>query len=406
MALATCAAALVAPVPAAALPPNPANSAQTISPGFDDCPAGESSCPARVILEMYERWRPLNASCDHRAVFALTYLRTTEAFARAIGGNPAYFEDGPWVNHEDAVFAQFYFLSYDAAVRGEQVPVSWRTAFDAAASPDVTGIGDLLLGMNAHINRDLSYTLAAVGLVKPNGGSRKTDHDKVNEFLATVADPLQDELGARYDPLFGTTDTPAPADEAAVLEAIRGFREQAWFNAESLVNAPDAGTRSLAAASIEAQSQAYANSILASATLPGYGATRDAYCRKNLKPSFAVELADERLKRVVRRGALQLTVTTDGPARLLLGASRVRGSGKPKAREAGKRKRPKPLALPLRFQTSGAGDHVAELKLTKRGRRTLAKRRAAKLMVTLQAPGLSATARGRLRGGPARKPRR
>nr|MBA2546521.1 hypothetical protein [Solirubrobacterales bacterium] len=123
MALATCAAALVAPVPAAALPPNPANSAQTISPGFDDCPAGESSCPARVILEMYERWRPLNASCDHRAVFALTYLRTTEAFARAIGGNPAYFEDGPWVNHEDAVFAQFYFLSYDAAVRGEQVPV-------------------------------------------------------------------------------------------------------------------------------------------------------------------------------------------------------------------------------------------------------------------------------------------
>jgi hypothetical protein len=30
---------------------------------------------------MYHRWEPLDQSCDHRAVFALTYLRTTEEFA-------------------------------------------------------------------------------------------------------------------------------------------------------------------------------------------------------------------------------------------------------------------------------------------------------------------------------------
>ncbi len=189
---------------------------------------------------MYARWRPLDESCDHRAVFALTYLRTTEEFARTVQSDPGFFSDVPWINHEDAVFAELYFRAYDNWVIGNrgEVPAAWRVAFENASNPNLTGIGDLLLGMNAHIYRDLPYTLAAVGLVKPDGSSRKRDHDLVNAFLENVADPLQVELAQRYDPMFELTDMePSPVDEEVVLQLVKLMRENAWRNAELLVSA-------------------------------------------------------------------------------------------------------------------------------------------------------------------------
>jgi hypothetical protein len=200
---------------------------------------------------MKRRWRPLDRSCDHRAVFALTYLRTTQEFLRTVTADPRFFAEPRWVNHEDTVFAELYFRAYDRWVKGKPVPVAWRTAFQAARSPNLTAVGDLLLGMNAHINRDLPYTLASVGIVGPNG-LRKADHDKVNQFLDRVIDPLQLELARRYDPLFGLTDAdPSPLDEVGALAAIRGFRENAWRNAERLVNARSDAQRAQVAASIE-----------------------------------------------------------------------------------------------------------------------------------------------------------
>jgi len=232
-----------------------------------------------VIREMYRRWQPLDESCDHRGVFALTYLRTTEEFLRTVEGDPSFFSDLPWVNHLDAVFAELYFRAYDAWESGGAVPPAWRIAFETAASPDEQGTGDLLLGMNAHINRDLPFTLAHVGLVRDDGGSRKPDHDKVNQFLDRVIDPLQIELARLYDPLFGYEDAePSPLDEIGALQMVRSFRENAWRNAERLLNARTDAERAQVAASIEAEAEATARMIQAANTVPGYGPSRDAYC--------------------------------------------------------------------------------------------------------------------------------
>ena len=65
--------------------------------------------------------------------------------------------------------------------------------------------GDLLLGMNAHVNRDLPFALYSIGLVTPKGSSRKPDHDKVNVFLNSVVEPLFEEAAARYDPTVDDT---------------------------------------------------------------------------------------------------------------------------------------------------------------------------------------------------------
>ena len=262
------------------VPANPYTPSGTVPLGWDVCKNGQPSCPAAVINEMTDRWRPLDASCDHRAVFALTYLRTTEEFARTINDEPGTFSDVPWITHEDAVFAQLYFNAYDNYAAGRAVPLAWKIAFDAARNPNIEGMGDLLLGMNAHINRDLPYPLAHVGLVKGDGGTRKLDHDKVNQFLDRVIDPLQDELARRYDPIFTVEDTePSPADEVGALQGIRVLRENAWRNAEDLVAARNNPLqRLLVEQSIETQAATFALSIVAASTFPGYGAIRDPYC--------------------------------------------------------------------------------------------------------------------------------
>ena len=374
------------------LPPNPANSSATVSPGFDACPSGEPSCPEAVSLEIYERWRPLSQSCDHRAVFALTYLRTTEEYLRTVTAEPGFFDDPRWVSHEDALFAEFYFNAADARAAGGEVPEAWRIAFDAAQSPDLTGAGDLFLGMSAHINRDLPYTLAAVGLVPPGGGSRKADHDRVNFFLNRIADPLQRELGERYDPYFTLSDVePSPFDEMGILQLVRAWRQNAWQNAERLVNAGSEGERAQASEAIEAYSVSAAEGIIAGNTVPGYGAVRDEWCAQHNPPSARLRIG--RKLRGVRRGGLPVDVYADGPARFALRATLHRARGQ-RGRAGGN------LALTkvrnVRF--GAAGWTTARLKLTRRGRRALRRAPKADVTVKLEAPyGFGIRERGTLK---------
>ena len=49
----------------------------------DDCVAGRVACVKRTIAAMQTRFDPLAASCDHAAVFALAYLRTTQTYLDA-----------------------------------------------------------------------------------------------------------------------------------------------------------------------------------------------------------------------------------------------------------------------------------------------------------------------------------
>ena len=72
-------------------------------------PSSANDCAGRVgvravIREMQRRFEPLGRSCDHNAMFALAYLRTTQTYLWA-AQQPGFFQDTPWVNHEDAVFA-------------------------------------------------------------------------------------------------------------------------------------------------------------------------------------------------------------------------------------------------------------------------------------------------------------
>jgi hypothetical protein len=250
----------------------------------DDCKRGATSCVDKVIREMTRRFDPLAASCNHDSVFALAYLRTTEEYRRAIS-DPTFFEDTPFINHQDAVFAEYYFEAYDDwhGGRVEQVPPAWRIAFKAADNKQVSAAGNLFLGMNAHINRDLPFVLYGIGLVKPDGSSRKTDHDKVNVFLNRVMDDLIPEIAARFDPTIDDTNLPGIVDEFLTFQAVPAWREAAWRNAERLANASSAAERERVAADIEAYAAAEAQAfkLATSYGLLGSSASRDSYCAAN-----------------------------------------------------------------------------------------------------------------------------
>ena len=248
----------------------------------NDCTAGRPQCVDAVIREMQRRFDPLASACDHKAIFALSYLRTTEEFKRTIQ-DPAFFEDTRFVTHEDAVFGRYFFEAADdwQAGRRAEVPGAWAVAMDAADRREMPASGDLSLGINAHVQRDLPFVLAGIGLVKPDGTSRKHDHDRVNMFLNRVTDGLIAEIAARFDPTADDRDLPGSIDDTGIFQIIPTWREIAWRNAERLVTAPDRLTRAAVAADIERYAASQAE-ILRRAQ--GYvplvqnSTARDAYC--------------------------------------------------------------------------------------------------------------------------------
>jgi hypothetical protein len=247
----------------------------------NDCAAGRTRCVDAVIREMERRFDPLAQACDHDAIFSLTYLRTTEEYRRTIE-DPTFFEDTRFVNHEDAVFARYYFEAYDNwnAGRISAVPRAWAIAFNAADQRAVSAAGNIALGINAHVQRDLPFVLAAIGLVTADGSSRKRDHDRVDEFLNRVADELYPEIARRFDPTLDDSELPGTADNFAEFQIIPTWREIAWRNAERLVSAPSAGARAQVAADIEAYAASQAQTLRAIYEYGplGSSAARDAYC--------------------------------------------------------------------------------------------------------------------------------
>jgi hypothetical protein len=236
----------------------------------NDCVAGRPSC-LRATLKKFGTILKANASsCTHASVFAMTYTRITQTYGY-VRDIPGYFEDVPYINHMDAVFAKYYFDAYDAYQAGNRaaVPAAWQTAFDAARDRRMTGTGDLLLGINAHVNRDLAYVYARFKV------RSHADHLVVNPVLARVQATVLPELVARYD---ADLLSQRSRDPALSLDIV-AWRELAWRNAKRLRAARSRAARREVAAGIERHAAAMARRIRAAfPATADETAARDAHC--------------------------------------------------------------------------------------------------------------------------------
>lgn len=258
--------ALLAPLPVPATPY-----------AGDVCASGADACIDDVVSRMEERLDGLVATCSHSAVFSLAYLRVTENVRDAVRTD--YFPDRAWLNRVDAVFAEMYFDTTSKWESGQRagIPAAWRIALQAEDDRAMSGLGNFMLAMNAHINSDFPRVLAAVGLTGPDG-SHKADHNRYNNRLDSLYAPVFAEEAARFDPAFDDIDA-GSGEEAAAGVIMRGWREMVWRHAEALALAKTPAARRLVEKEIEVYSALQAQLIRA--VLVAKPAKRDAWCAEH-----------------------------------------------------------------------------------------------------------------------------
>jgi hypothetical protein len=139
----------------------------------------------------------------------------------------------------------------------------------------------MLLGMNAHISRDLPFAVAAAW-TDSSQAARQADFERVNNILAAVQVPMVREAAQRWDPTIASFQIPNLGQNEGVGTIIGRWRTEAWANGERLALAPSASDRARIAAQIETAAANRALLIRAATGCldqRGDGGARDRYCQ-------------------------------------------------------------------------------------------------------------------------------
>jgi hypothetical protein len=255
------------------------------------CPGGDISC--FDDLEKILAQRVKNLACSHEAIAADAYRTITRRLMTA-STTPGFFQRPDRINHEARQYAQEYIDQADAWRTGNRawVSPSWNIAMQAMEEESVTGMGDLLLWLNAHIRRDnpIRAIEQSEGVLRIQGvmpeASGRHDHDQISEALQDSLEPMLAHNAAIYDPtvddgvvLFGRV-----MDPEGLYLTISEWREEAWRHAEELRHARAQGGVGGALykaklAQIEEAARVTAEAIKAATlTTPEQNAQRNAYC--------------------------------------------------------------------------------------------------------------------------------
>ena len=247
----------------------------------EHCRSGRVRCVAGLARRLEHQWRRFDARCDHRAVIAYSYWQITRGLLADMRGP----RSGALVRHRRYMsflitnFSNRYFRAFRRHARGLPVTPAWRITFETAASADAQAGQEVMLFSNAHVQHDLPFAYAKMGIETRSGRSRKPDHDAVNEINARVFDGIEDYIAANYDPSFSLIDVPfVPVEEVGTLEMVKSWREQAWRSAERLIAANSRAERREVATTIRENSTRWAE-MMSSGGIPGYRETRDEFCR-------------------------------------------------------------------------------------------------------------------------------
>lgn len=180
--------------------------------------------------------RHLRGRSDRRSVFLTVYAEMTAAVEAGI--EAGHFEDPDWVRTYTVSFANRYRRALVDFERGRDLPGPWAIGFGASTNGATVFLQDALLGINAHINHDLPYTLRDVA-IDPNRPAKRRDHRRINDVLRQLIDVVQRTLAAVYGAEgYRALDRGlGRLDEQLTIFGLRESRELAWHNATRLVDA-------------------------------------------------------------------------------------------------------------------------------------------------------------------------
>jgi hypothetical protein len=236
-----------------------------------DCGVDGLKCLRWVERELagWERF----FGCDHRAVFPTVYRLLTQETRWQMEINPNIFQDPAGLGQEAVEFYRLYEQMIRAHLAGDIIPPAWQLVMDVAQQGDWTAGHDMLMAINAHVQRDMPFAVAKTGLTLPDGSSRKADHDLFNEILNRAYPRIVQAVGQRYDPIMLTVGSLGVPGNLAAMQLVALWREGVWRNAERLTQNDDALTRE----SIEQQALLSGKAMQIGET-PGRREMRKAYC--------------------------------------------------------------------------------------------------------------------------------
>lgn len=245
-----------------------------LDPASPDSPRKLMNEPMRDPTDAQTRLRCLREELtlqhDGRAPFASLYSDITDAARKAIADKR--FEDNEWLERYMTEFAELYRVAFVGYIDGHanDIPGSWRVSFDAAENEHTLIVQAVSLGVNAHVDRDLSHALVAVGIGDDHETRemRKRDHFKVNDILRENVDAALKRLADTYAPGFGQApDVVMKILTEAYFGAVVTGRFKAWADAVALHDAP-AFLRPAEEAQIELSSKLLADAIMAPSLSP------------------------------------------------------------------------------------------------------------------------------------------
>ena len=268
------------------VPPLPVT--DLLPPVVPDAPAADATrvCGERGLRCVRHVERELagledHFGCDHRAVFPTVYRLLTREIRLVLEDQPGFFDDPAGIGLEALAFYELYERMITDHLAGRRIPRAWQVAMGAATAGDWTAGHDMLLAINAHVQRDMPHALDRIGLVLPDGRSRKRDHDRGNQILHRAYPTIVREVARRYDPLMGDVEAIPVVDDVGANQLVALWREGVWRNAESLTATEGTWLAPLSAATIEGNAHTWAQ-LLRTGQLPGRRALRDAHCRAAL----------------------------------------------------------------------------------------------------------------------------
>ena len=159
------------------------------------------------------------------------------------------FVDAAFTTRLDVVFARYYFRALGAFVTGDpSTPRAWLPLFQRRADADVAPVQFALAGMNAHIDRDLSFALvdvaAELGAFPTTTAPAHRDYETVNDVLAATERQIKAEFEGEL--LRDAEPWAGHLEDVVALYSVRQAREAAWLRAQAQWALRDMGDASRA----------------------------------------------------------------------------------------------------------------------------------------------------------------
>ncbi len=198
-----------------------------------------------TIPEVIARMQAIDAGLPRKdgvAIFNRLYLQVTLAVDAASGGTE--FEDKPFVDRLDVVFAGLYFVAEATIDSGAACPIAWRPLVETRSQAREP-IQFALAGMAAHISHDLPIavvmTCEEFGLAPVDESALHRDYQRVDGLLARV----ETQVAGWFDTgLVADIEdvTPKATDEALAIWSLVAARDVAWDHAQLLWKLRRAGS--------------------------------------------------------------------------------------------------------------------------------------------------------------------